>query len=62
VRPDLERFRRLHLGMLVVLLAGAIVLVTVRGFDARGMALIGMIALIVAFRWWQLRRAQRPPE
>lgn len=62
MRPDLERFRRLHLGILVVILAGAIGLVAVRGFDARGMALIGMIATIVAFRWWQLRRSQRPPE
>lgn len=62
MRADLDRIRRLHLRMLIAILVGAIVLVTFRGFDTRGMALIGMIATIVAFRWWQLRRSQRPPE
>ena len=55
------QFRRLHLGLLVVVLMVVVATVLMRGVDAQGLALIAMIAVIVAFRWWQLRRAQRPP-
>lgn len=53
---DMQQFRRFHLGALLVVLAIVTVVVFLRGFDARGASLIGMIAVIVAFRWWQLRR------
>jgi hypothetical protein len=59
---DMLQFRRLHLGALVVVLVVVTVTVLVRGVTAQGLSLIGMIAVIVAFRWWQLRRAQRPPD
>lgn len=58
---DMLQYRRLHLGALVVVLVVVVITVVARGVDTRGISLIGMVALIVAFRWWQLRRAQRPP-
>ncbi len=58
---DMIQFRRVHLGALVVILIAVTVTVFVRGVDARGASLIAMVAVIVVFRWWQLRRAQRPP-
>jgi hypothetical protein len=58
---DMTRFRQLHLGALVVVLVVVSTIVVLRGVDARGLSLIGMIAVIVAFRGWQLWRSQRPP-
>jgi hypothetical protein len=59
---DMLQFRRLHLGALVLVLVVVTVTVFVRGVDVRGLSLMGMVAVIVAFRWWQLRRMQRPPD
>lgn len=52
------RLRRIHLAMLVVVLVVAVVLVAVRGVNARGIGLITVVAILVAFRWWQLRTMQ----
>ena len=54
----MHRLRRIHLGMLVVVLIAACVLVLLRGVNERGLALIGVIAALVAFRWWQLARSR----
>ena len=56
----MHRLRKVHLGMLVVVLAAATVLVFVRGVNERGLGLIGVIAALVAFRWWQLARSAPP--
>jgi hypothetical protein len=54
------RYRRAHVIMLGVVLVAAIVVVSVRGFDQRGITLIGVIAAFFAFRLWQLRASRRP--
>lgn len=59
LRRSMYRLRRIHLGMLVVVLVAAVVLVAVRGVNARGVGLVGVILILVAFRWWQLRRMSR---
>ena len=56
---DMLQFRRLHLGVLVIVLVVVSGVVISRGVNARGLSLIALIAVIVAFRWWQLHRTLR---
>jgi hypothetical protein len=55
------RFRKMHLTLLVLVLAVVVTLVVSRGVDVRGVILIGATLGLVLLRWWQFRR-QRPPE
>jgi hypothetical protein len=57
-RRTMQRFRRFHLRMLLVLLIGAIVLVLVRGISVPGLVLVAAIALVFGFRWWSFRRSE----
>lgn len=59
-RDVMYRYRRMHVIMLGVVLVAAIVVVAVRGFDERGITLIGVIAAFFAFRLWQFRRMEPP--
>jgi hypothetical protein len=61
-RDMMYRYRRMHVMVLGVVLVAAIVLVTVRGFDERGVTLIAVIAAFFAFRLWQFRRMEPPPK
>ena len=56
---SMHRFRRFHLIMLVVILIATAFLVLSRGFDSRGVIWLGVVALLVAYRWRQFRRS--PP-
>ena len=61
-REVMYRYRRAHVIMLAAVLVAAIVVVALRGFDQRGITLIGVIAAFFAFRLWQFRRMQNPRE
>lgn len=57
--PDrLHGFRKAHLALLVVVLVAVVVLVLLRGVDARGALLIAVTAGLVLLRWWQFRRSR----
>ena len=54
----MHRFRGFHLILLVVILVATASLVLSRGVDSRGLIWLGVIALLVAFRWRQFRRSR----